>query len=267
MSSKSFWAFWLCSQFCHRILKAEKYLFPATYVKMVTGWRKEKGIRFGSLPFTIEGKNLTWPQLGFHMRTSTWGRDVHVLWSWSKAGALLLAQNRSERLQTVKHTLLALGETTGPGWNGMMRGRKPGPCSEAEQSWETVKLCRIPCGCCWVSRKHSWCYRYSGCTYLMQKYLFSESILSVCLCQSAGSYLLYSWFKLKLLRTMGQPPPIPLLNFHARAHFPWLHYCLNIRMLHKSLVGKTEYAEAESDLCPPTRAIKCSSTCSVNNEH
>lgn len=53
---------------------------------------------------------------------------------------------------------------------------------------------------------------------------------------------------------------------HAKAHFPWLHSCLNIRILHKPLLGKIEYAGAENDLCPPTRAMKCSFTYSVNNE-
>jgi len=33
------------------------------------------------------------------MRTSLWGRDVHVVWSWNKAWALPLAQNRYKRLQ------------------------------------------------------------------------------------------------------------------------------------------------------------------------
>lgn len=176
-------------------------------MKKVAGWRREKGTQFSSLPFTTEEKNLRWPQLEFHMRTSAWGRDVHVPWSWSKAWALPLAQNRYKRLQTgfPREALsLSVGGNYLPSWNGTMRGRKPAPGSEVEQRSETVKLCRIPCGCCWVSRKYLRCYHYSGYTHLTQKYLFSEGILSLSLWQSAGSYLLYSWFKLKLLRIMGQ---------------------------------------------------------------
>lgn len=91
---------------------------------------------------------------------------------------------------------------TWAGWNVTVGDRKPGPASEVEH-WKMVKLCRIPCGCCWAHRKYSQCYRYSGWTHLTQKYLFLESTLALSLWQSAGSYLLYSWFKLKLLRIMG----------------------------------------------------------------
>ena len=147
-----------------------------------------------------------------------------------------------------------LGETACPGGNGMMRGGKPGPGSEAEQRSGTVKLCRIPCGDCWLSRKYLWCYHYSGYTHLTPKYLFSKSILSVCLWQSAGSYLLYSWFKLKLLKIMEQlsisshPPPSVFMQehiFHDSVIVWTSGYCISLSC-----------AEAENDLCPPTRAIK-----------
>lgn len=182
----------------------------------MAGWRREKGSWFSSLHFMTKGKNLRWPQLEFRMRTSSWGSDIRVLWSWSRAWALPPAQNRYKSYRQAslgKHAFSALGETPWPGWNGVMRERKLGPGPETEWYLGTVKLCRIPCGCCWVSRKYSRCYHYSGYTQLTQKYLGLEGILLVCLWQSAGSYLLYSWFKLKLLSIMGQlffsshPPP------------------------------------------------------------
>lgn len=163
-----------------------------------------------------KGENLRWSQLELRMRTSSWGSHIHVLWSWSRAWALLLVQNRYKSCRQVslgKHSLSALGETTCRGWNGMMRGRKLGPGSETEWYLGTAKLCGIPCSCYRVIRKYSRCYHYSGYAHLTQKYLGLESILLVCLWQSAGSYLLYSWFKLKLLSIMGQlffsshPPP------------------------------------------------------------
>lgn len=118
----------------------------------------------------------------------------------------------------------------------MVRDRKPGPASEEEQHWKMVKLCRIPCGCCWACRKHSQCYHYSGYTHLTQKYLFSESIFAVSLWQSAGSYLLCSWFKLKLLRIMGQlsissDPPLEIFMrehiFHDSVIVWTSGYCIS----------------------------------------
>lgn len=217
MSLKRFWAHWLfAAKFLRGCRDVKGTYFLQIMWKRWLGKGERKGL--GSVPSLSQpkGKNLRWPQLEFHMRTLACGRDVHVLWSRSKDWALLLAERGTRGWRQVslgKHALLALGETTCPGWSGMMRSRKLGPDSDAEQCSETVKLRRIPCACCWVSSKYSSCYHYIWYTHLTPKYLFSESILSVCLWQSAGSYLLYSWFKLKLLRIMGQlsitshPPP------------------------------------------------------------
>lgn len=211
-----------------------KELISYKLCEKMDGWRREKGTQFSPFHSWREKPEMT----------SSWISHENIRVDWEctctvvRLGLSHWHRTRGCRQVSLgKPSHLASRRTTWAGWNVMVRDRKPGPASEVERHWKMVKLCRIPRGCCWACRRYSQCYHYSGYTHLTQKYLFSESILAVSLWQSAGSLLLYSWFKLKLLRIMGQlsisshPPPKVFMrehNFHDSIIVWTSGYCINL---------------------------------------
>lgn len=174
------------------------------------GEEKRKGL--DSLHFTTEGKSLRWLHPEFHLyglgMSVYWGHGVRLGFPTGtrtrdcrQVSLGKLSPNIKEsclsRLKCCGEVLLLKQNSTGERWS----------CAESHVA--AAELAGSTHSVIVIVDIHSW-----------PKNLFLESILAMSLWQSAGSYVLYSWFKLKCFSIMGQlsisshPPPKVFMREH-----------------------------------------------------